>query len=45
MGHSVIYGKSLNFALRIVKAYQYLSDEKGERILCLTHRQSIPVPE
>ena len=33
MGHSVIYGKSLNFALRIVKAYQYLSDEKGERIL------------
>uniref|UniRef100_UPI003A95CB7C four helix bundle protein n=1 Tax=Phocaeicola sp. TaxID=2773926 RepID=UPI003A95CB7C len=29
----VVYGKSLNFALRIVKAYQYLSDEKGERIL------------
>lgn len=33
MGHSVVYGKSLNFALRIVKAYQYLNDEKGERIL------------
>lgn len=33
MGQSVVYGKSLNFALRIVKAYQYLSDEKGERIL------------
>ena len=33
MGHSVVYGKSLNFALRIVKAYQYLSDKKGERIL------------
>ena len=33
MGHSVVYGKSLNFALRIVKAYRYLSDEKGERIL------------
>lgn len=29
MGHSVVYGKSLNFALRIVKAYQYLNDEKG----------------
>lgn len=35
MGHSVVYGKSLNFALRIVKAYQYLNDEKGERILSL----------
>lgn len=33
MGHSVVYGKSLNFALRIVKAYQYLNDEKGEHIL------------
>lgn len=33
MEHSVVYGKSLNFALRIVKAYQYLNDEKGERIL------------
>ena len=33
MGHSVVYGKSLNFALRIVKAYQYLNDEKAEHIL------------
>ena len=32
-GNNVLYEKSYNFAIRIVKAHQYLSEEKREYIL------------
>ena len=32
-GNNVVYEKSYNFAIRIVKAHQYLSEEKREYIL------------
>jgi TIGR02436 family protein len=33
MSKSIVLEKSINFALRIVKLYQYLSDEKKEFVL------------
>ncbi len=33
MGNSILYDKSLDFGIRIVRLYKYLSENKKEKIL------------